>query len=64
MRKRVIIDVFLVTLTVPEDIDEAEVRAVRRTLGGRRFQGRLRLAAIETCRAFPTLRRIRLDISR
>jgi hypothetical protein len=64
MRKRVTIDVFLVTLTVPEDLDEAEVRAVRRTLSGRRFQHRLRRAAIETCRAFTSLRPVRLDVSR
>jgi hypothetical protein len=64
MRKRVTIDVFLVTMTVPEDLDEAEVRAVRRALKGKSFQRRLRDATTETCRAFPSLRTVHLDISR
>jgi hypothetical protein len=64
MRKRVTMDVFLVTLTVPHDLAEPEVTAIRRTLKGKDFQRRLRDAATETCRAFPSLRTVRLDISR
>ena len=64
MGKRVVIDVLLVTLTVPQDLDAKEVTAVRRTLNGRGFRERLKKTVTAACRAFPSLRRVRLDISR
>jgi hypothetical protein len=64
MGKRVVIDVLLVTLTVPQDLNEKEARAVRRTLNGQRFRERLKKTVTTACRAFPSLRRVRLDISR
>jgi hypothetical protein len=64
MEKRVVIDVFQVTLTVPQNLDEKEVTAVRRTLNDQGFRERLKRTVSATCRAFPSLKRVRFGISK
>jgi hypothetical protein len=64
MGKRVVIDVLLVTLTVPQCLSEKEVTAIRRTLSGQGFRERLKRTVSAACRAFPSLRPVRFDISK
>ena len=56
MRRRVVLDVLRITLTIRSDLDAKEANAIRRTLDGRRFNDRLRTTVRGAFRAFPTLR--------
>jgi hypothetical protein len=63
MRRRVVLDVLRITMTIRSDVDAKEANAIRRTLDGRRFNDRLRKTVRGAFRAFPTLRPVRIDIS-
>jgi hypothetical protein len=63
MRRRVVLDVFRITLTIRSDLNAKEANAIRRTLDSRRFNDRLKTTVRTAFRAFPTLRSVRFDIS-
>ena len=64
MPRRVVIDVFLVTLTVPRDPRGTTTTALQRTLNSTTFQDRLRKSVAAVCRAYPSLRNVRVELSR
>ena len=60
----VILDVFLVTVTIPPDHPAADVTRVRRALNRESFATRLRDAVTDLVRPFPTLSAVTVSISR
>ena len=59
-----LLDVFLLTLSVPKDRPDAEVDAARRILDRRSFQKKLRKAAEAVFREHPELASVALTLSR
>jgi len=59
-----LLDVFLLQLSVPKGRPDAEIGAVRRRIGRRSFQRQLLRAARAVFRLHPELARIRLTLSR
>lgn len=59
-----LIDEFHLTVRVPDDLPEAAVDAIRRTLAGDEFQERLRRALLDVFRAFPELTPCRVSLAR
>ena len=60
----VVLDVFLLQLSVPKGRPDAEIGAIRRLIGRRSFQRQLLRAAQAVFRLHPELARIRLTLSR
>ena len=60
----ILLDVFLLNLSVPKDRPEAEIDAARRILDRRSFQRKLRKAAEAVFRAHPELASVALTLSR
>ena len=60
----VLLDVFLLQLSVPKGRPDAEVGAARRRIGRPSFQRQLLRAAQAAFRLHPELARIRLTLSR
>ncbi len=58
------LDVFLLTLSVPEDRPDAEIDAARRILDRKSFQRELRKAAEAVFREHPELASVALTLSR
>ena len=58
------LDVFLLTLSVPEDRPDAEVAAARRVLDRKSFRRKLRKAAEAVFREHPELACVALTLSR
>ena len=59
----VVLDVFLLQLSVPKGRPDAEIGAVRRRIGRPSFQRQLLRAAQAVFRLHPELARIRLTLS-
>ena len=59
-----LLDVFLLTLSVPKDRPDAAVPAVRRILDRKSFQRELRKAAEAVFREHPELASVTLTLSR
>ena len=60
----ILLDVFLLTLSVPEDRPDAEIDAARRILDRKSFHRELRKAAESVFREHPELASIALTLSR
>lgn len=60
----IVLDEFHLTLLVPRGLNESQAQAASRTLNGRRFQAQLRAAVRRVLRQHPSLRSIRLTLSR
>ena len=64
MKASVLIDEVHVTVRVPPDLPEAELRAVRRVLLGTPFTAGIRRAVRVLVRAFPDLAACRVSVTR
>jgi hypothetical protein len=64
MAKTVIIDEIHLTIRIPNDLPDAQAEAIRRTLAGDDFMGRLRRAVRAVLRALPQLTAIRASLTR
>ena len=60
----ILLDVFLLTLSVPKDRPDAEIEAARRVLDRKSFRRKLLRAAEEVFREHPELASIALTLSR
>ena len=60
----ILLDVFLLTLSVPKDRPDAEVAAARRILDRKSFRKKLLKAAEAVFRAHPELASVNLTLSR
>lgn len=60
----VTLDEFLLTLSIPRDLPDAEVTPIRRTLHRRRFSKRLQNLVSEFLQQFPTLAVVSVTVSR
>lgn len=64
MAKKVVIEEFHVTFHVSPRLSEVEYRAVRRTLNQARFQARLQQSIEKVLTQYPSLRRVRVSLTR
>ena len=63
-RKRIVIDVLHLELSIPRDLPARAGNAVRRGLDGRRFHDRLRRAVRDVISKFADLQPVRVRITR
>lgn len=61
---RLLIEELHIGLLVPRDLPAKDAAAVRRTLRAAKFERRLRQAVDDVIRDFPTLRAVKLAVSR
>jgi hypothetical protein len=61
--KSAVIEEFHVTMKVPHEMDEREVRAIRRTMAAPRFRRQFQRAAHDCLRRYPTLAQVRTTVS-
>lgn len=64
MARSIVIEEFWVTAFVPRRLDAAECKAIRRTLTGTRFRKALEQAVQATRERYPSLRKVRITVSR
>ena len=64
MPKGLVIDEILLTVFVPSGQPDAVYRAIRRTVTGRRFRGRLERALHDVFGRSPSLREARFTVTR
>jgi hypothetical protein len=64
MPKELVIDEILVTVFVPVGLPDTAYRAIRRTLIGRRFRTRLERGVGDAIRRYPSLRQVRVSVTR
>ncbi len=64
MSQAILMDGFHVGVFVPSGLRAAESAAIRRTLDGARFRIRLGRAVREVCRRYPSLRKVKITVSR
>jgi hypothetical protein len=64
MPKKILMDEFHVSVTVPSGLSKAEYDAIHRSLKSTRFQKRLREGMRNIFRRYPSLRKTRVAISR
>jgi hypothetical protein len=64
MPRSVLIEELHLSLFVPNSISESEVLTIRQDLWGRRFQARLGRTIRSALRQFPSMRCLRLTLSR
>jgi len=63
MPKVVLLEEFHVTMSAPAGLPDVRYVAMRRTLTGKGFRGRLRRAVTEVLRKYPSLARVRATVS-
>ena len=61
---KVLIDTIFINVYVPSRMPDAEAAAVRRTLHGRQFMGRLRQAVRAVVSRHPPLAKVRFTLTR
>jgi hypothetical protein len=64
MAKTILIDEIHVSMRVPDGLGAAEYAAIRRILGGVRFRARLGPAVRDVVRRYPSLRTVRIALTR
>ena len=64
MAKLVVMDEFIVTVSVPHNLTEDEYRAIRRTLIGKQLLDGLQRAIRDQFRQHPTLTKVRIAVTR
>ena len=60
----VVLDVFLLTLTIPNEQPEADIAAIRESLDQQSFSTRLQALVNEWLQTFPTLAAVTVTVSR
>ncbi len=64
MPRTVVLDELHLTFRIPAALLERQVRSIRRVLNSKRFPAALRRAAIEVMTKYPTLKPLKLNVSR
>jgi hypothetical protein len=64
MPKPIMFDQFHLMMFTPRRLPEAKCRAIRRTLNAERFHAKLRRAATDVFRRYPSLNKVRVGLSR
>lgn len=64
MTKNILIDEFHLSMLAPAEMPDQAYRSIRRALNERRFQVDLRRAARSVARAYPSLSRVTVRLSR
>jgi hypothetical protein len=64
MARMILMDEFHVALRVSNKLPAAEYRAIHRSLGRRRFQAALSAAVRQLLSRYPSLRKLRVRLSR